>query len=364
MEQAEGREGATNHQAGADTAVLVKTRQEPVHIDFSVYFFSADGTGTGSNKYDLLMSCAKFADEHGFKAVWTPERHFVTFGGLYPNPSLLAAAIAVQTKRLEIRAGSVVLPLHSPVRIAEEWGLVDNLSNGRVGISFATGWHQNDFVIKPENYHDRREMMFAGIPLVRDLWAGRPVSLPGVDGVPQSVLTLPRPVQPELPVWVTSTSPRTWHRSGQIGAGVLSGMPSSINDLAEYIRDYRLARAQNGHDPRSGTVSIMLHTFLGTDRDLIKEMVREPLKDYLKNYMRQTKDADQEQTEQLLEKAFEHYMDESSLIGTPESCARMARKLAGAGVNEINCLVDFGIEKKDVMNSLHLLAEMRQDICR
>jgi len=308
------------------------------------------------------MSCAKFADEHGLKAVWTPERHFVTFGGLYPNPSLLAAAIAVVTKRVEIRAGSVVLPLHSPIRIAEEWGLVDNLSNGRVGISFATGWHQNDFVIKPENYHDRRELMFRGIPLVRDLWAGRKVMLPGVDGVEMPVRTLPRPVQAELPVWVSSTSPRTWQRSGEIGANVLSGMPSSINDLAEYIRDYRLARARHGHDPRSGKVSIMLHTYLGSDRDAIKEKVREPLKDYLKNYMRQTKDANKEQTEELLEKAFEHYMDESSLIGTQETCARMARKLAGVGVNEINCLVDFGIEKDDVMRSLHLLAEMNQAI--
>ena len=59
------------------------------------------------------------------------------FGGLYPNPSVAGAALAAITERVDIRAGSCVLPLHDPIRVAEEWSLVDNLSNGRVGISFA-----------------------------------------------------------------------------------------------------------------------------------------------------------------------------------------------------------------------------------
>src|ERR1044072_8239679 len=79
---------------------------------------------------------AMFAARHGFTAVWTPERHFQAFGGLYPNPSVLSAALAMITERVQIRAGSVALPLHHPVRVAEEWSVVDNLSNGRAAISF------------------------------------------------------------------------------------------------------------------------------------------------------------------------------------------------------------------------------------
>ena len=87
------------------------------------------------DRYRLLLEGAKFADREGFTAVWTPERHFHAFGGLYPNPSVASAAIAALTTRVQIRAGSVVLPLHHPARVAEEWALVDNLSQGRVGIS-------------------------------------------------------------------------------------------------------------------------------------------------------------------------------------------------------------------------------------
>src|SRR5207249_12330020 len=66
--------------------------------------------------------------------------------------SVTSAAIAMVTKTIQIRSGSVVAPLHTPIRIAEEWSVVDNLSNGRVAISFASGWMPEDFVIEPDNY--------------------------------------------------------------------------------------------------------------------------------------------------------------------------------------------------------------------
>ena len=107
-------------------------------IDFSLFYFSSDENGgDAAAKYRLLTEGAKFGDTNGFKAVWTPERHFHAFGGLFPNPAVTSAAIAATTKQIQIRAGSCVSPLHSSVRIAEDWSIVDNLSGGRVGISFA-----------------------------------------------------------------------------------------------------------------------------------------------------------------------------------------------------------------------------------
>ena len=129
----------------------------PRKLDLSIFFFSSDGTATHDRKYELVLSCARLADRNGFAAVWTPERHFGRFGGLYPNPSVLGAAIASQTTRVGIRAGSVVLPLHRPIRVVEEWAVVDNLSQGRVALAFATGWHKQDFVLRPAAYAGRRD---------------------------------------------------------------------------------------------------------------------------------------------------------------------------------------------------------------
>ena len=98
---------------------------------------------------------------------------------------------------MQIRAGSCVLPLHNPIRVAEEWSFVDNLSGGRVGISFASGWQPNDFVLMPENYEDRKAILSRDIETVRKLWRGESLTLANPLGKEVEVRTLPRPVQPE-----------------------------------------------------------------------------------------------------------------------------------------------------------------------
>src|SRR5690606_38951972 len=116
--------GAGTAMTGASTAVATPDRP----VSFSLFYFAAGGA-QASEGYRLLLEGARFADANGFEAVWTPERHFHAFGGHYPNPSVASAALATVTANVAIRAGSVVLPLHSPVRVAEEWAVVDNLSN-------------------------------------------------------------------------------------------------------------------------------------------------------------------------------------------------------------------------------------------
>src|SRR5215204_6474651 len=152
-----------------------KSRPVEKSLSFSLYFFSDDGAKDSPDKYRLVLESAKFADQNGFSSVWTPERHFQDFGGLYPNPSVLSAALAMITERVQLRAGSVALPLHHPVRVAEEWSLVDNLSRGRVAVSYASGWHPNDFLFAPAVYEQRKEVMFSHIETIRKLWRGETV---------------------------------------------------------------------------------------------------------------------------------------------------------------------------------------------
>jgi hypothetical protein len=192
-------------------------------LDFSLFYFASAEGSPDSNKYRLLMEGAKFADQHGFAAVWTPERHFHAFGGLFPNPSITGAALAAITHRVHIRAGSVVLPLHHPIRVAEEWAVVDNLSGGRVGISFASGWQINDFVLAPQNHAQRKELMVHQIETVQRLWRGEAVTLPGPDGRDVEITVLPRPIQKTLPTWITASGdPETFRLAGQLGANLLT----------------------------------------------------------------------------------------------------------------------------------------------
>ncbi len=95
-------------------------RRTNASLQFSVMFFASSNDAEAEDKYRLVIEGARFADAHGFSSVWVPERHFGKFGCLYPSPSVLHAALARETHRVRLRAGSVVLPLHNPFRVAEE----------------------------------------------------------------------------------------------------------------------------------------------------------------------------------------------------------------------------------------------------
>lgn len=345
-----------------------KERKVERGVRFSIYFFSDDGSKNSDDKYRLLLESAKFADRHGFSAVWTPERHFQAFGGLYPNPSVLSAALAMITERTQIRAGSVALPLHHPVRVAEEWSVVDNLSRGRVGVSFASGWHPDDFLFAPGMYDERKEVMYRHIETIRKLWAGESVTFQSVNDSMVGVSILPKPIQAQLPVWITTAgSPETWNRAGEIGANVLAALPGyEVQDLARFVRDYRAARARGGHDPHAGIVSLMAHTFIGEDNEAVREKVRQPFSNYLRTYFKQFEHAqadtpmDEADKDALMAAAFENYFHARTLMGTPGKCARLIERLAAAGVDELACLIDFGVDTDSVLESLSYLNELKE----
>jgi natural product biosynthesis luciferase-like monooxygenase protein len=281
---------------------------------------------------------------------------------------VLSAALAVLTERIQIRAGSVALPLHHPVRVAEEWSLVDNLSHGRVAVSFASGWHTDDFIFAPNIYDDRKDVMFRHIELIQKLWAGEKVKLPSAGGSEVEFRILPRPIQPKLPIWITSSgSPETWRRAGAIGANVLAAyIGYSEQELAQRIELYREARATHSHDPHGGVVTMMLHTYVGNDDEAVKQKVRAPFSHYLRSYFRQYEtttaglaEASEADKEALMSAAFDNYFEASTLMGSPEKCARVIDALVDAGVDEIACLVDFGVDADDVLAGLERLDELR-----
>lgn len=308
---------------------------------------------------------ARFIDQRGFTAIWTPERHFQEFGGSFPNPAVLSAALAVTTEHIGIRAGSVVLPHHHPVRVVEEWSLVDQLSHGRTGVCVATGWYQGDFVFYPDHYENRRVHTLDHISTLRSLWRGETMRFPGPGGHELEVRTYPRPRQPELPLWLVHTSnSRTWVDAGERGLNVLT-LLTSWEGLASDIARYRAARERAGHDPAAGTVTVGMHTYVGEHEERVRELVREPVTTYLTSFMTQkhsdqkTGGSDAAEQRELARLMADDYYARRSLLGTLEKCAATVERLRATGVDEIACLVDFGLPFDTVLAALPALDELR-----
>lgn len=353
-------------------------------MEFSLFYWGNDD-GAGPRKYELLLEGAKFADANGFCAVWTPERHFHAFGGPYPNPSVTGAAVAAVTKNIGVRAGSCVAPLHHPARIAEEWAVIDNLTNGRAALAIASGWQPDDFVLRPENTPPaNRQAMLDTIDVLRRLWRGEEVAFPRRDGTMHPVVTQPRPVSKELPVWVTTAgNPETWRDAGRLGANVLTHLlGQSVAEVGEKVKIYRAALAEAGHDPAKFTVTLMLHTYIAADRETAREIAREPMKDYLRSAAALIKQyawafpafkkpqglsnpmeidlagLDKEEMEAILDFAFQRYFEDSGLFGTVEDCVARVEELKTIDIDEVACLIDYGISSAEVMAGLVPLADV------
>jgi len=345
-------------------------------MQFSLYYFGSYEAEFSQDKYNLLFAGAKFADQNNFIGIWLPERHFHAFGGFSPNPSVLAAALARETQSIQLRAGSVVLPIHHPIRVAEDWAMIDNISQGRVGIAFASGWHPNDFVFAPDAYERRRELMFESIETVQKLWVGEPIQFVNGAGIPVEIKIFPMPRQKALPTWVTIVNnPETYIKAGEIGAGVLTNlMGQTIEELVRNIQLYRQALAEHGHEPSTGKVTVLLHTFVGNDLQQVRELARQPFYNYLSSSLglfqslvksqglsvANFEQLSEDDKNYILSAAYDRYVQTSALIGTPESCVQIVEKLVAIGVDEIACLIDFGVEPENVLANLPDLNALRE----
>jgi natural product biosynthesis luciferase-like monooxygenase protein len=352
-------------------------------LRFGLMFFASHPGGTARERYATTLAAAALADAAGLAAVWTPERHFDGFGGAFPNPAVMSAALVAATERIQIRAGSLISPVHHAVRIAEDWSVVDNLGGGgRVGVSFGSGWNANDFVLAPDRYDDRRAVMARQIEEVRTLWRGGALTLPNPRGVATEIRLHPRPVSPELPIWVTSSgNPETFERAGALGAHLLTHLiGQNLDELAGKLARYRKARARAGLDPAAGVVSLMLHTFVDDDGDRARALTREPFREYLRSavvlerksaggggtisggHALPAESIPDDLIEELLDVTYERYVRDAALIGSPDELVGYLRGLAEIGVDEIAALIDFGPTDEQILAHLPMLFRLAERV--
>ncbi|WP_234333320.1 non-ribosomal peptide synthetase [Streptomyces viridochromogenes] len=346
--------------------------------DFSVYFFGDYPQDAAAPRhdgpYELLMDVARFADRHDFHALWMPERHFHSFGGLFPNPAVLAAALSRETERIRLNAGSVVLPLHDPIRVAEEWSMVDNLSGGRVGIGVASGWSANDFVFFPDRFGRHKELMYEQLEEVRKFWRGDSMRRASGDGEAE-VRLFPRPVQAAPPMYTAVVgNPASYELAARHDLGIVTNlMTQSVEQLGENIARYRRTRARHGLDPDAGRVAVLLHTYLADDHDTARTEAYAPLSRYMRaslsvfsgvtNSLGHSIDLaalSEDDLETVFRRAYGRYCDQRALIGTVDSVSPVVDAVTAAGADEIVALVDFGVAPDDLRAGLPRLDALRR----
>jgi alkanesulfonate monooxygenase SsuD/methylene tetrahydromethanopterin reductase-like flavin-dependent oxidoreductase (luciferase family) len=160
------------------------------------------------------------AEGLGFDSVWLTEHHFCE-DGYTPSPLVIAAAIAARTRRLKIGTNLMLLPLHDPVRLAEDAATVSLLSGGRFDLGVGIGYRQLEFDQFRRQLAHRPSLLEEGIEIIRRCWSGRPVGFSGKRFAVGDVRVTPTPVHPPR-ILLGGMVPPAIQRAARIADGFLS----------------------------------------------------------------------------------------------------------------------------------------------
>jgi alkanesulfonate monooxygenase SsuD/methylene tetrahydromethanopterin reductase-like flavin-dependent oxidoreductase (luciferase family) len=183
------------------------------------------------------------AERIGLGAVWCSEHHFFEDGYL-PQVLTWCAAVAARTKRIRIGTAILIAPLHSPLEIAEQAALVDQISEGRLELGLGAGYVDREFRAFGVDVGQRFELLESHIQEIRRLYA-------------EGVVT-PAPYQEDLPIWVGGFGPR--------GARIAGRNRARLMWLdAGLLEPYRRGLAEGGHDPEDAVVGGLATLILSRD---------------------------------------------------------------------------------------------------
>jgi alkanesulfonate monooxygenase SsuD/methylene tetrahydromethanopterin reductase-like flavin-dependent oxidoreductase (luciferase family) len=160
--------------------------------------------------YRNLLEEAELAERLGYHGVLLAEHHFTNYCAI-PNPLMLAAAIGQRTSRIRIGTAVIVLPLHNPVRVAEDIAEADQLTGGRLEIGFGRGYAPYEFAPFGLQLEDSAAAMAAALDVLERLWSGTDVSNPDGRWPFPAITVTPRPIQrPRPPAWYACGSARSF----------------------------------------------------------------------------------------------------------------------------------------------------------
>jgi probable F420-dependent oxidoreductase len=219
---------------------------------FGLYSSIANPPG-GENldrSIDETIAEAQLAESSGFDSCFFGEHH-QDADGFLPSPLIVATAVAARTTRLRVGTSVILLPLHHPVKVAEDAITLDLVSKGRLVLGVGIGYQPADFRAFAVPMEHRVELFEEGVDIIRRCWTGEPFSFHGKHYTLDDVRIRPRPFQrPGPPLWIGASVPAALRRAGLM-ADAFVGTPSTGMETAVRLCDaYKEAARQAGRQPQ------------------------------------------------------------------------------------------------------------------
>lgn len=218
-------------------------------IDWGIYLITAKPPEmTHQEVINNSIAFAIEAEKLGYTHAWVLEHHFTPYG-LVGSALTQAAFLLGATSTLRIGTAVQVLPLHHPVRLAEEVALIDQLSEGRLMFGIGRGVFRKDFTVFGADMSKSREMAIESLDIMRRCWTEGHCSsengfyrFPDIEVYPQP-FTKPHPL-----IYTVAISPETIAWAGKEGLPLIFGWVQTDEEMAMIIDEYNEHADRAGHD--------------------------------------------------------------------------------------------------------------------
>jgi alkanesulfonate monooxygenase SsuD/methylene tetrahydromethanopterin reductase-like flavin-dependent oxidoreductase (luciferase family) len=235
-----------------------------------------EGQAVGASHHAAMadeLALIRAADRLGFDRCWMREHHFTDYGFL-PNTMVLAAHAAAMTERIRLGTAVITLPLHHPVRVAEDVALVDVLSGGRVDVGVGRGYQSVEFDCFGVPLDEARQRTDAALDVMQALWRGSPVSHHGDFWDFDGVRLQPRPIQqPHPPVYYASVSTESVAHYAARGIPFIVDSTVRTSRLAELVDLWRGVARASGHDDGAADLVAVRYVWVDRDDDAARDYV-------------------------------------------------------------------------------------------
>ncbi len=335
------------------------------------YQLPASGTQRPQQRYRELIAESVEADRLGFDTVWLAEVHFAPRFSTMPTPLLLLSAIAQKTERLRLGLAVNLMPLHHPMRLAEETATLDVLSGGRV--EFGAG--RGAFLLNYRGYgvsmDESREYFEETLEFVQRAWSEERLSFAGKHFKVENIEVIPKPLQrPHPPIRLAANSEETFQFAGTHGYRIFAGGPvNPIPILNERLDVYRRALQAAGRSAPDDWLAGLQMVFTGRD----KAWVRRTIEPSLRHYFNSVAEIAEPQTpapsqraefqrlrDRLLTMQYETVDATMATFGDPQYCVdRIAELRERFKFERLVCWFEVGglSGHQNVIDSMRLFAE-------
>ena len=233
--------------------------------------------------YQDMLAETDRAERLGFHAVWFAEHHFYHYGGHVPSVPVLGAAVAQRTTRLRIGSGITLLPLQDPIRVAEEFALLDCLSGGRLEFGIGRGFQKVEYDAFERNMGDSRVLFEEAHDIIMKAWTQERFSHEGKFRRVHNLRVIPKPVQKLPPVYVAAIfTPDSFEWTGRMGYNLMV-VPYAVAKpemLAGNLKLFRDTRKTHGHTAEPEVLAVY-HFYCGETAEKAKEEARDAMMRYL-----------------------------------------------------------------------------------